>query len=98
MSNEKKQVFYEVAFKNAEIAKDLMSKTPEEVSKYMADQGYDYSVDEIKEYGVELQEKLDQFKSGELDPSALDDVVGGKGEFWAGVGVGLLIGLSLGGW
>lgn len=99
MSMERKQQFYEVAFKDEETAKDLMAKTPEEVSAYMTEQGYTYSADEIRAYGAELKEKLDALKAGELDEAALDDVAGGKGEFTAGVALGMLIGVAfLGGW
>ena len=99
MSIERKEQFFRVVFKDEEAARELMAKTPEEVSKYMAEQGYSYSVDEIKTYGEELMAKIESYKLGELNEAELDDVAGGKGEFKAGVAVGMLIGVAfLGGW
>lgn len=99
MENARMKQFFETVLKDEETAKALMAKTPEEVSAYCAEQGLTYSAEEIKEYGAELQKKIDAVNSGELEESALEDVSGGKGEFGAGVAFGMLIGVAfLGGW
>lgn len=74
---DRKQQFYEVAFKDAETAKSLLEKSPEEVSAYMKTQGYEYSVEEIKAIGAELKAMADKQSEGELDEDALEDVAGG---------------------
>lgn len=76
---DRKQQFYEVAFKDAETAKSLLEKSPEEVSAYMKKQGYEYSVEEIKAIGAELKAMADKQAEGELDEDALEDVAGGCG-------------------
>jgi len=74
---DRKQQFYEVAFKDVETAKSLLEKSPEEVSAYMKTQGYEYSVEEIKAIGTELKAMADKQTEGELDEDALEDVAGG---------------------
>ena len=74
---DRKQQFYEVAFKDEETAKSLLEKSPEEVSAYMKTQGYEYSVEEIKAIGAELKAMADKQAEGELDEDALEDVAGG---------------------
>ena len=76
---DRKQQFYEVAFKDEETAKSLLEKSPEEVSAYMKTQGYEYSVEEIKAIGAELKAMADKQTEGELDEEALEDVAGGFG-------------------
>ena len=74
---DRKQQFYEVAFKDEETAKSLLEKSPEEVSAYMKTQGYEYSVEEIKAIGAELKAMADKQPEGELDEDALENVAGG---------------------
>jgi len=74
---DRKQQFYAVAFKDEQTAKSLMAKSPEEVSAYMKERGYEYSVEEIKAIGRDLKAMVDKQADGELDEDALEDVAGG---------------------
>ena len=86
---DRKQQFYEVAFKDEETAKSLLEKSPEEVSAYMKTQGYEYSVEEIKAIGAELKAMADKQAEGELDEDALEDVAGGSVALAMAVGIAL---------
>ena len=75
---DRKQQFYEVAFKDEQTAKSLLEKSPEEVRDYMKEQGYDYSIGEIQAIAKELKSMANkQQQEGELDEDALEDVAGG---------------------
>ena len=93
MTQETKNRFFEIAFKNEATAKDLLGKTPEEVSAYMAAQGIECTAEEVKAIGDELLEKVNAIKNGELSEDDLADVAGGnKYTYWGGVATGVLIG------
>lgn len=95
MTQERKEQFAAVAFKDEETAKKLLVMEPADVVAYLKGEGYDFTVEEVIEIGEDI--KSLQAK-GELSADELDGVAGGKGEFIAGVLVGMLIGVSMGGW
>ena len=100
MTEQMKKRFYEELFCDAETARDLMSKTPEEVHAYMNGKGIDVTLEEILEIVSELQAEIEKLGDlQELDEETLTAVSGGKGYFTAGVVTGMLIGVAfLGGW
>lgn len=106
MTDNRKQQFFEVAFKDEETAKKLLVMTPEEVSAYLAAEGHHFSVEEIKEIGAEIQAEVDALGDDELDDEALENVAGGKGQgpfspsnfVKALVVGGIIICLTGGGW
>lgn len=57
--------------------KKLLAMSAEEVSVWMKDQGCDFTAEEVKEVGAELQKAAETQKSGELDADELDSVAGG---------------------
>lgn len=77
--------------------KELYQKAPIEVVEYLKGKGYDFTEEEVKEYGLELEAAVKN-SNGELSENDLDGVAGGKGEFRTGVVIGMLIGIACGGW
>lgn len=99
MTDERLTLFASVAFKDEETAKKFLAMTPSEVVSTLKADGIDFSETEVVEIGEKLKAQAEAMKKTELDETALDDVSGGKGEFWAGVALGLCIGCGfLGGW
>lgn len=69
---------WEPVFENEELAMKIAPMQPEEVQKTLAENGFDFTLEEILETGTELyklRESMD--KSGELSEDDLDDVAGG---------------------
>ena len=97
MTQERKEQFVAAAFKDEETAKKLLVMEPAAVAEYLKGEGHDFTVEEVIEVGEDI--KALQAK-GELSADELDDVAGGgAGQYLkAGIVVGMLIGISLGGW
>jgi hypothetical protein len=97
MTQERKNEFYAVAFKDAETTNKLLAKTPEEVKAFLDSEGKDFSLDEIKEIGAEFAAHAGELNEiGELSESDLQNVAGGgNSSFWAGVATGAGIGAGV---
>lgn len=78
MTENRKEELCAAISKNQEAAKKLLFMAPEEVAAYLTGEGYDFTVEEIKELGAEVQEQIDARKDGELDEEALANVAGGR--------------------
>ena len=77
-------------FENEELVKKIVTLQPEEAQKVLAENGYEFSVEEVVEKGNELNEFIKKINSGEITEDALDNVSGGcKWCFAAGVAVGV---------
>lgn len=99
MTQERKNQFIEVAFKNEETAAKLMALEPAEVVAALKAEGYDFTLEEVAAIGEEIKAVKAQAAQNELSEGDLEAVAGGKGEFVAGVVVGMWIGVAfLGGW
>ena len=64
-------------FENEELAKKIVPMQPEEAQKALAENGFDFTIDEIIEAGNELYAMREQQMSGELDEDDLENVSGG---------------------
>ena len=99
MTQERKNQLVSIVLKDRETAEKYLAMTPEDVVSELKTQGYDFTPDEVKELGTEVATLLEQANGNELTPEQLEQIAGGKGEFMAGVVVGMLIGVTfLGGW
>jgi len=59
-------------------AKELLEVSPEEAVEKINADGYDFTADELKEYGEQLQSVMGATgENGEIDMEALDNVSGG---------------------
>lgn len=86
-----------VIMDNQSEAKELFSKTPEEALKFMSEKGYDFTIEEIKEYGEMIAKMAKEQPNGELSVDDLDNVAGGKGgNVAAVVGIALFVGVYFG--
>jgi len=97
MTQERKEQFVAVAFKDEETAKKLLAMEPAAVAEYLKGEGYDFTTEEVIEVGEDIKALQNQ---GELSADELDGVAGGKGSDYlkAGIVLGMVIGISLGGW
>lgn len=80
MTQERITQFCEAAFPDEDTAKKLLEMTPEDVSAHLADQGCDFTAEEVREVGKMLKNTAETQKKGELDAEDLDAVAGGS--FW----------------
>ena len=69
-------------FENEALAIKVVQMQPEEVQKVLAENGYDFTMDEILEAGKELYKIQAQESSDELSEDELGDVAGGAGKWW----------------
>ena len=82
---------------DVERAKKLLGLTPDEAVKAINADGYDFSIDELVEFGSKLQDAAKaQSENGELSESSLEDVAGGIGVI-AGTLIALGAGILVGG-
>lgn len=65
-------------FENLELAKKILPMQPEEAQKVLAENGFDFTIDEILEAGKVLYE-MQNAPEGELSENDLDAVAGGVG-------------------
>lgn len=81
---------------NAELIKGYLNKTAEEVASALADKGYNFTSDELRDY---IEEGKKSVKDGEIDESELQNVAGGcatcffKGMLIAGI-IGVVASVS----
>lgn len=77
-------------FENDELAKQIISLQPAEAQKVLAENGFNFTIEEILAKGEELNEFIKKMNSGEINEEALDQVSGGcKWCFAAGVAIGV---------
>ena len=70
---------------NEELMMKVVPMLPEEAQKVLAENGYDFTLDEILEMGKELYKIHSKMNSdGELSDDDLEDVSGGSGWRWGG--------------
>ncbi len=78
LTNERADLLADYLTKDVEKAKSLLEMTAEEAAKKINADGYAFLVQEIKEFGEQLQHIANaNNETGELDESKLDDVSGG---------------------
>ena len=70
-------------FQNEELARKVLPLSPEEAQKVLAENGFDFTIDEILDAGNELSKMQERLTSGELDEDDLEDVSGGASRFWS---------------
>ena len=73
MLNEK----WNPVFENEELAMKIIPLQPEEAQKVLAENGFDFTVDEILDAGKELYAIREQQTEGELSENDLEEVAGG---------------------
>jgi hypothetical protein len=77
-------------------AQALLEMAPEQAVEKINADGFDFSVDELKEFGEELKKAADAQQAGELSEKSLEEVSGGIG-FVAGCAIALGCGILVGG-
>lgn len=84
---------------NDQIAR-ILGLTPAEACAKLNSEGCSVTVEELQAYGEYIQEKAKTYSGHDkLNEDDLDTVAGGKGEFRAGIVIGMLIGIAyFGGW
>ena len=88
---------WKAVFENEELIKKVVALSPEDAQKVLAENGFEFSMDEIMEQGKAINEMLAKIKAGEtgeLSEDDLDDVSGGGdhgGMLLAGIAIGLII-------
>lgn len=75
---------------------ELIQMTPAEAVKVINADGYDFSVDELKEFASQLQTVSAHVGDGELDEESLKGVAGGVIIEWYAVPLGIAIGVAIG--
>lgn len=95
------ELFVSVAFKDTNTAEALLQKTPAEVCEFLNKQGYDFSENEVLEFGQCLKQYAYVQRKDEFSTKELEEVSGGKGGrdaamFLGGVATGLAFGLMIG--
>lgn len=94
---------WKAVFANEELTKKIVALSPEEAQKVLAENGYEFSMDEIMEQGKAINELLAKVRAGqtgELSEDDLDDVSGGGhlGDLAAGFAIGAMIAITALGW
>ena len=77
LSLERKNAITAYLIEDEERAKELFNMMPEEAVAKMNADGYDFNLDEVREYGEQL--KAAAQSEGELNEAELDNVSGGLG-------------------
>ncbi len=100
LTNERSEELSAYLTADIERAKSLIELTPEEAAKKINADGFDFTVEEIMEFGEQLQKfAASQTEDGELSEDALSEVSGGivisAGVLAAGVAL-FTAGLKLG--
>jgi lipoate-protein ligase A len=78
LTNERADLLADYLTKDTAKAKELLELTPEEAMAKINEDGFDFSVDEIRDFGEQLQHIASvNSDSEELDAEKLDTVSGG---------------------
>lgn len=75
LTNERAELLGKYLTENKERAVALLELSPEEAAARINAEGHDFTVDEIREFGEQLQKAA--ANSGELDAASLEQVSGG---------------------
>ena len=99
LTNERAELLGKHLSENKERTVALLELSPEEAAAKINAEGCDFSVEEIREFGEQLQKATAHFD--ELDASSLDQVAGGIATEVAGVceaciALGVKLGLAAG--
>lgn len=81
-----------------ENAKQLFELSPADAAEKINTSGYDFSVEELTEFGVQLKKVIETTQEGELSENALDNVSGGlvvEGVAISCIALGFKIGSAL---
>ena len=94
MTNERAEVISQALMSDESQIKALFELEPEEAAKKLAEKGYDFTAEELVEYGevLDREKKEQENANGELDEAALSEVAGG------GVVCVALAGVAVGYW
>lgn len=76
LTNERAEVFAKYLTDDKDRANALLELTPEEAAERINADGFDFTAEEVKEFGENLKAAVAQ-QDGELDEISLDDVSGG---------------------
>lgn len=85
MTKEKIQAIADALASNDELRKAVLAMEPAEAAGALQKAGYDFSADELIEFGKLV---VDATASGELDEDSLDSVTGGA------ITIGVLLGVT----
>ena len=100
LTNERAELIGKYLTENKERATALMELSPEEAAAKINADGYDFTAEEILEFGKVMQAAV--AKSGELSEGDLDDVSGGlisaaaAGVYLTCVSIGVTLGIAAG--
>lgn len=99
LTNERAEVLGKYLTENKERAVALLELSPEEAAAKINAEGHDFTVDEVREFGEQLQKAA--ANSGELDAASLEQVSGGlvaaaAGVYLTCVGIGVTLGIAAG--
>lgn len=86
------QIAYAVAADQSDIKRILQLDIEDAVKEFQT-KGYDFTKEELCEFGAQLTKLIEANQSGELDENALNEVAGGCGYCAA---VGAVVGAALG--
>lgn len=75
LTNERAEMLGKYLTENKERAVALLELSPEEATAKINAEGHDFTVDEVREFGEQLQKAATN--SGELDAASLEQVSGG---------------------
>lgn len=94
---------WNAVFANEELTKKIVVLSPEDAQKVLAENGYEFSMDEIMEAGKTINEMLAKIRAGqtgELSEDDLEDVSGGghRTDLAIGFAIGAMIAITALGW
>lgn len=92
MTEERMQKLADFLSSNQERMGKILDMSVEDAQKAINSEGYDFTVDELKEFSETMSIMATKNVGSELSEDALDDVSGGVVGFAIGVGVGTIIG------
>lgn len=88
LTNERAEMLANYLTEDTQRAKELLILEPAEALKEINGQGYDFTLEELSEYGEAVRAASAE---GELEAEALDDVSGGSVTLAALVGAGFAV-------
>ena len=99
LTNERAAKLADFLKEDVERANKLVDMSPEDAAKFINEAGYDFTVEEVVEFGENL--KVAAAQAGELSEDNLDEVAGGLAAAAAGVyltciSIGITLGMGAG--
>lgn len=98
LTNERSNLIGNYLAANKERAMVLLELSPEDAAAKINADGYDFTVDEIAEFGDQMKKAVTASQEGELSEDALDGVSGGlvvEGVAIACISLGFSIGAAI---